>query len=172
MTTTVRTVVHASRYLHEQMLQSILNAPIRFFDTQPTGRILNRFSKVCLESVAYLPCCKVILSSCMLFFCKLCLAYLIFFWLSKLQASFTGNLHWIYILVALLCIFAPFRKLNQTSPIFWTLLFNWCIGSRIYGWYASGYNCRLCSAFCQHDGCCGESRFSIQVWRIVIFQFF
>eukprot|EP01147_Barroeca_monosierra_P004350 gene4350-6642_t len=45
LTTTVRTVVHASRYLHEQMLQSILNAPIRFFDTQPTGRILNRFSK-------------------------------------------------------------------------------------------------------------------------------
>eukprot|EP00043_Microstomoeca_roanoka_P004214 m.48205 g.48205 ORF g.48205 m.48205 type:complete len:1423 (-) comp12387_c0_seq3:88-4356(-) len=42
---TIRAIVRASRRLHENMLSAILAAPIRFFDTQPSGRILNRFSK-------------------------------------------------------------------------------------------------------------------------------
>nr|XP_039260577.1 multidrug resistance-associated protein 4-like [Styela clava] len=31
--------------MHKKMFQSLLNAPIRFFDINPAGRILNRFSK-------------------------------------------------------------------------------------------------------------------------------
>ena len=37
--------VNASRMLHNQMFGSILRAPILFFDTNPIGRVLNRFSK-------------------------------------------------------------------------------------------------------------------------------
>ncbi len=40
----------AGRNFHDQMLNSILRAPVRFFDSTPVGRILQRFSRD-LESV-------------------------------------------------------------------------------------------------------------------------
>uniref|UniRef100_A0A8D0H493 Multidrug resistance-associated protein 4 n=1 Tax=Sphenodon punctatus TaxID=8508 RepID=A0A8D0H493_SPHPU len=38
-------LVNASQTLHDKMFQSILKAPVLFFDINPIGRILNRFSK-------------------------------------------------------------------------------------------------------------------------------
>jgi len=35
----------ASENLHDQMTKAVMNAPVLFFDTNPVGRILNRFSK-------------------------------------------------------------------------------------------------------------------------------
>lgn len=37
--------MHASKVLHERMLACILKATMGFFDTNPSGRILNRFTK-------------------------------------------------------------------------------------------------------------------------------
>ncbi|KAI9208362.1 P-loop containing nucleoside triphosphate hydrolase protein [Polychytrium aggregatum] len=37
--------VQASKRLHTQLLESVLGAPLRFFDTTPLGRVLNRFAK-------------------------------------------------------------------------------------------------------------------------------
>ncbi|XP_078079204.1 ATP-binding cassette sub-family C member 2 [Mustelus asterias] len=40
-----RGTIAASRDLHFRLLQNILHVPMLFFDTTPTGRIVNRFSK-------------------------------------------------------------------------------------------------------------------------------
>ncbi|XP_070559247.1 ATP-binding cassette sub-family C member 8-like isoform X2 [Ptychodera flava] len=40
----VMTSIFAAKRIHFALLRTIINAPIRFFDTTPVGRILNRFS--------------------------------------------------------------------------------------------------------------------------------
>ena len=36
---------HASKILHHTLLEAVLGAPLRFFETTPIGRLINRFSK-------------------------------------------------------------------------------------------------------------------------------
>ncbi|NXF32663.1 MRP2 protein, partial [Nyctibius bracteatus] len=40
-----RGAMQASRVMHQQLLSNILRVPMSFFDTTPTGRIVNRFAK-------------------------------------------------------------------------------------------------------------------------------
>ena len=39
------TALKASENLHNKMTKAVIEAPVIFFDTNPVGRILNRFSK-------------------------------------------------------------------------------------------------------------------------------
>lgn len=43
--------VHAASILHKQLLNNILRVPMSFFDTTPTGRIVNRFAGVSISRV-------------------------------------------------------------------------------------------------------------------------
>ncbi|XP_022343366.2 ATP-binding cassette sub-family C member 4-like isoform X1 [Crassostrea virginica] len=40
-----KVAVDAAKHLHNRMFRRLLRVPIRFFDTNPVGRVLNRFSK-------------------------------------------------------------------------------------------------------------------------------
>ena len=37
--------IYAARSLHSQLLQRVLRLPLSFFDSQPSGRLLNRFTR-------------------------------------------------------------------------------------------------------------------------------
>ena len=45
--------LRCSEYLHDRMVVAVLKAPVLFFDSNPVGRILNRFSKDvgCIDEV-------------------------------------------------------------------------------------------------------------------------
>lgn len=53
--------IQASKKLHDDMTRAVLRAQISFFDTNPLGRILNRFSSG--KCVVHVPC--------QLFFCMM-----------------------------------------------------------------------------------------------------
>ena len=40
-----KAVLKSSENLHDKMLEAVLKVPVLFYDTNPAGRILNRFSK-------------------------------------------------------------------------------------------------------------------------------
>ncbi|RXN17281.1 multidrug resistance-associated 9 [Labeo rohita] len=50
-----KVTLHASSKLHDTMFKRILGSPMSFFDTTPTGRLVNRFSKDQDEVDAVLP---------------------------------------------------------------------------------------------------------------------
>ncbi|KAK3100459.1 hypothetical protein FSP39_020430 [Pinctada imbricata] len=47
--------IRASSRLHSRVLLNVMRAPMRFFDANPTGRILNRFSKDQDEADVFIP---------------------------------------------------------------------------------------------------------------------
>uniref|UniRef100_A0A8C2W3C2 ATP binding cassette subfamily C member 5 n=1 Tax=Chinchilla lanigera TaxID=34839 RepID=A0A8C2W3C2_CHILA len=49
----VKGTLRASSRLHDELFRRILRSPMKFFDTTPTGRILNRFSKDLDEGISH-----------------------------------------------------------------------------------------------------------------------
>lgn len=57
--------LRAARFIHNQLLFRILRAPMEFFDTTLTGRILNRFSNDTKEVDSDLPATLRAFSACL-----------------------------------------------------------------------------------------------------------
>lgn len=55
-----RCLIYASRRLHDRMLTRLLRAPCLFFDSNPVGRILNRYLVLAPFSRHVIFCCMVI----------------------------------------------------------------------------------------------------------------
>jgi len=61
----------ASRKIHHSLLETTMHAPMIFFDTTPTGRVLNRFTsdidmidgKISMQLKNFLSCCTMILGT-------------------------------------------------------------------------------------------------------------
>ena len=41
----INALLNSSKHLHNSMMSGVLKAPVLFFDTNPVGRIINRFSR-------------------------------------------------------------------------------------------------------------------------------
>ena len=41
----ISALLNSSKHLHNSMMSAVLKAPVLFFDTNPVGRIINRFSR-------------------------------------------------------------------------------------------------------------------------------
>ncbi|KAM6356957.1 LOW QUALITY PROTEIN: ATP-binding cassette sub-family C member 5 [Alca torda] len=54
----VKGTLRASSRLHDELFRRILRSPMKFFDTTPTGRILNRFSKDMDEGISHCMRCR------------------------------------------------------------------------------------------------------------------
>ena len=72
----------ASENLHNEMTKAVLRAPVLFFDTNPTGRILNRFSKDTRNMDDFLPGQFLFaIQLCQIFFSATCLSVVTNVWL-------------------------------------------------------------------------------------------
>ena len=64
------TALKASENLHNKMTKAVIEAPVIFFDTNPVGRILNRFSKDIGSMDIMLPPQFLLAVLCCLYFCS------------------------------------------------------------------------------------------------------
>ncbi|CAF1547050.1 unnamed protein product [Rotaria magnacalcarata] len=57
--------LNAGRILHNKMFRRLIRCPIAFFDTNPVGRILNRFTKdvATMDDELPIDCCSLVLST-------------------------------------------------------------------------------------------------------------
>ncbi|XP_056140092.1 multidrug resistance-associated protein 5 isoform X4 [Lampris incognitus] len=77
----VKSTLRASSRLHEEVFQKILRSPMKFFDTTPSGRILNRFSKDMDEVDTRLPFqAEMFIQNVILVFCCLAVISCVFPW--------------------------------------------------------------------------------------------
>ncbi|KAK3610659.1 hypothetical protein CHS0354_028038 [Potamilus streckersoni] len=51
----IKVTITAASNLHNEVLDKVVKAPMKFFDTNPAGRVLNRFSKDMDEADVFLP---------------------------------------------------------------------------------------------------------------------
>ena len=80
-----RLALRASRRIHEAALQRLLRAPVLFFDANPLGRILNRFSKDVEFCDSLLPATALdVLVCCLLVLASLCLCLAVTPWVAAL----------------------------------------------------------------------------------------
>ncbi|XP_067362281.1 multidrug resistance-associated protein 5 isoform X1 [Channa argus] len=77
----VKGTLQGSSKLHDELFHKILRCPMKFFDTTPTGRILNRFSKDMDEVDTRLPFqAEMLIQNVILVFFCLCVISCVFPW--------------------------------------------------------------------------------------------
>ncbi|KAM9493789.1 ATP-binding cassette sub-family C member 12 [Clarias gariepinus] len=77
--TFTKVTLHASSKLHDTMFRRILASPMSFFDTTPTGRMMNRFSKDQDEIDAVLPFnMENFMQFCLIVICTLLTVVIVF----------------------------------------------------------------------------------------------
>lgn len=115
----MRICMNASKALHNKMFNCLLKAPMRFFDTNPSGRILNRFSKDMGAVDEALP--KVVLETLQIFFIMLGILGMVFIvspWMI-IPAVFLGSIFW-YARVVYLTSAQDIKRLEGATraPVF------------------------------------------------------
>ncbi|XP_049772356.1 ATP-binding cassette sub-family C member 4-like [Schistocerca cancellata] len=111
--------MRASRNLHNAMFNCILRAPMRFFDTNPSGRILNRFSKDMGSIDEMLPQFKISMIQIYLVLCGIIAMVLVVNYVLVVPMALIGAL-FVYVSRLFMTTATSIKRLEgiRRSPVF------------------------------------------------------
>lgn len=111
-----KVAMNSSKNLHKKIFHALLDAPMRFFDTNPSGRVLNRFSKDIGSVDEILPRVLIEAIQIMLVMCGILVNIIVSNWLNVIAIIILGSI-FLFIRHCYICTARDVKRLEGISKI-------------------------------------------------------